>query len=434
MRRMTTFRKILIVLAVSIIAVISTAYAKIILMIPDEMILVEGEKYVYNLSSLFPLSIKADNDGVLEINGSYTEKNKSVGAARPVSLFSTKNGNVNLNLKFFGFLPVKTVNVDIVESKKVIACGNTVGVKLKLDGILVIGISDVENGNVKYTPVRNSGIKAGSVITEVNGKTPDGISGLIKAIDASNGKTMKIDFITDNEKSTAYITPILSSEDKKYHIGLFVRDSTAGIGTLTYYDYDDNVFGALGHGITDIDTGALMSVESGEIMESSIVGIKVGKSGEPGELKGVFAGNTKLGDIKVNSSVGIYGTLSAYAKEKFNGKVYPVGVRADIKEGPATILSNINGKNIEEFGIVIQRISRQNLNGSKGMILKITDERLLKATGGIVQGMSGSPIIQNGKIIGAVTHVFVNDPTRGYGISLEKMLEAADNMPVKNAS
>lgn len=434
MRRMTTFRKILIVFASSIIAVIGVAYAKILLKIPDELILVEGENYVYNLSSLFPLSIKVDNDGVLEINGSYAEKDKSIEAIRPVSLFPSRNGNVNLDLKFFGLLPVKTVNVTIVEGKNVIACGNTVGVKLKLDGILVVGVSDVKSGNMKYTPVKNTGIKAGSVITEVDGKAPDGIDGLIKAIDASNGKTMKIDFITDNEKNTAYITPILSSEDKKYHIGLWVRDSTAGIGTLTYYDNSDNVFGALGHGITDIDTGALMSVESGEIMESSIVGIKAGRSGDPGELKGVFTGNTKLGDIKINSSIGIYGTLNEEAKKKLYGREYPVGVRADIKEGPATILSNINGKNIEEFEIMIQKISRQNLNGSKGMILKITDERLLKATGGIVQGMSGSPIIQNGKLIGAVTHVFVNDPTRGYGISLENMLQAASRLSNKKAS
>jgi len=182
-------------------------------------------------------------------------------------------------------------------------------------------------------------------------------------------------------------------------------------------------FGALGHGITDIDTGTLMSVKSGEIMESNILGVKMGKSGEPGELRGMFTDGLRLGTIQVNSDIGIYGKLDKAAIKRIAGRVYPVGVRAEIKEGPATMLSNIDGKEIKEYKILIQRVSRQNMSGSKGMIVKIADENLLKATGGIVQGMSGSPIIQNGKIIGAVTHVLVNDPTRGYGIFIESMLK-----------
>jgi stage IV sporulation protein B len=221
----------------------------------------------------------------------------------------------------------------------------------------------------------------------------------------------------------------MASDDKKYHIGLWVRDSTAGIGTLTFYDPKTSAFGALGHGITDIDTGLLMPVDSGEIIESSILGIKVGKSGVPGELKGVFIEDMRLGTIENNSEFGIYGKLSDNAANKITGKLYPIGLRSEIKEGPAVILSNIDGKSIAEFEIEIQKVSRQNINGSKGMIIKVTDQKLLEATGGIVQGMSGSPIIQNGKIIGAVTHVLVNDPTKGYGIFIEGMLK---NLPDEN--
>lgn len=424
MRQLTAFRKILIVLIVSTLAVIGAAYAKVMLTIPGEIVLIEGEEYLYNIESLFPLSIKADIDGMLKLNGRCVKTSGNhIGYTRPVSLCSDRDGSFKLNIAFFGLLPVKTVNVDVVPNKQVVACGNTIGVKLSLEGILIIGISDVESNGNKLVPVRNSGIKPGSVITHVNGKVVKDIEELADKINKSEGKPMKIGFKNGAAKNEAIVTPAMSSDDNKYHIGLWVRDSTAGIGTLTYYDSVTKKFGALGHGITDIDTGTLISVKSGEILESNILGVKIGKSGEPGELRGIFAEGTRLGQIQLNSDIGIYGRLDYNAMGRMPGKAYPVGVRADIKEGPASILSNIDGKNIKEYSIEIQKVSRQNLNGSKGMIIKITDRRMLDATGGIVQGMSGSPILQNGKIIGAVTHVLVNDPTRGYGIFIETMLK-----------
>ncbi len=422
---MTTFRKLLIVLALSIVGVAATAYVKVMISIPGEIVLLEGEEYSYDTGSIFPLSIKADSTGILKLNGKKIEASGShIGISKPVSFSSDQNGSVKLNFMFFGVLPVKTVHVDVVSNKQVVACGNTVGVKLKLDGILIVGISDVEDRyGQKIIPVRNSGIKPGCVITRVNDKEIKSIDELINEIDKSEGNPLKISFRSNSSKSEAMVAPVMSSEDKKYHIGLWVRDSTAGIGTLTFYDSTTKIFGALGHGITDIDTGTLMEVESGEILESSILGVKIGRSGEPGELKGIFSEGTRLGLIQLNSDIGIYGKLDDTGMEKIPGRLYPIGVRADITEGPATILSNIDGKKIEEYFIEIQKVSRQNLNGSKGMVIKVTDKRLLDTTGGIVQGMSGSPIIQNGKIIGAVTHVLVNDPSRGYGIFIEAMLK-----------
>lgn len=430
MRKLTFIRKALVVLIVSALAVVGVSYIKVMLTVPGEMVLIEGEEYSYNIDSLFPISIKADTKGILKINGKCIEAAyHHASLSKPVSLSSDRGGSVRLNFKFFGILPVKTVKVDIVSNKQLVACGNTIGVKLKLDGILVIGISDVEKNGQKTIPVRNSGIKPGNIITQINGKAIESIDELIDEIDNSEGKPIEIAYQSGYERSVAMISPVMSSDDKKYHIGLWVRDSTAGIGTLTFYDSKTGHFGALGHGITDIDTGTLMLVDSGEIMESSILGVKMGKSGEPGELKGIFTESTRLGIIQSNSDIGIYGKLDKDAANRIKGKEFPVGVRAEISEGPAVILSNIDGKTIEEYDIEIQRVSRQNLNGSKGMIIKITDERLLHATGGIVQGMSGSPIIQNGKIIGAVTHVLVNDPTRGYGIFIENMLK---NVVIQN--
>jgi len=424
MRKLTFAAKAFIVILFSAIAVIGVSYIKVLLTVPGEIVLIEGEEYTYNIESLFPISVSVDTEGLLKINGKCIEASQNhLAVSKPVSLSSDKGGSVKLNLQFFGILPIKTVMVDIVSNKEVVACGNTIGVKLDLQGILVIGISDVECNGQKVVPVRGSGIKPGHVITQINDKPVESINELVNIISNSAGKPIKINYSNGNESAQAMVSPVISSEDNEYHIGLWVRDSTAGIGTLTYYDMDTGKFGALGHGITDIDTGTLMSVKSGEIMESNILGVKMGRSGEPGELKGMFTDGFKLGTITTNSEIGIYGKLYNAAKTRIAGKLYPIGVRAEIKEGPATMLSNIDGKKIEEYDILIQKVSRQNMNGSKGMIIKITDDRLLSTTGGIVQGMSGSPIIQNGKIIGAVTHVLVNDPSRGYGIFIEAMLK-----------
>ncbi len=423
MRKTILIKKALIVLIVSVLAVICASYIKVILTIPSDMVLIEGEEYSYNIDSLFPISIKADTEGILRINGNnFKSSYNHVDISKPVSLSSDRNGSLKLDFRFFGLLPVRTVNVDVVSNKSLIACGNTVGVKLRLEGILVIGISDVQSSNQKIIPVKNTGIKPGNVITRINEKNVESIEELVSLVENNGGKPLRINYRAGNVIEEAMVSPVKSSEDNKYHLGLWVRDSTAGIGTLTFYDEKTGRFGALGHGITDIDTGTLMSVKSGEILESSILGVKVGKSGMPGELKGVFTEGTKLGTIQTNTEIGIYGKLDKLSSQRIDGKLYPVGVRADITEGPATILSNIDGKKIEEYDILIQKVSKQNLNGSKGMIIKITDQRLLNTTGGIVQGMSGSPIIQNGKIVGAVTHVLVNDPTRGYGIFIEAML------------
>lgn len=415
--------KALFILLSAAIAVTGVSVIKVVLTVPGEMVLIEGEEYQYDIGSLFPISIKADTEGILKIDEKTIERPYNhFGLSRPVSLSSDKGGSLKLNLRFFGVIPVKTINVDVVSNKNLVACGNTVGVKIKLDGILVIGISSVISGDEKIVPARNTGIKPGSVITAVNGKAAGSIDDLVDAIEQSGGKPLKIRFKTGETVQETLVTPARSSEDGRYHIGLWVRDSTAGIGTLTFYDPDTGKFGALGHGITDVDTGTLMSVKTGEILESDILGVKMSRSGIPGELKGVFSEGRHLGTILANTEVGIYGKLDRDAMGRLRGRIYPVGVRANIREGPAKILSNIDGKNIEEYDIVIQKVSRQSLNGSKGMIIKITDERLLKTTGGIVQGMSGSPVIQDGRIVGAVTHVLVNDPTRGYGIFIETML------------
>ena len=342
MKKTTFIIKTLFIFLICAIVLIGISYLKVILTVPGELVLVEGEEYLYEFGSLFPISINADTGGIIKINGESIEKSYNhIGISKPVSLSSDKGGSLKLNLQFFGLIPVKTINVDVVSNRNLVACGNTIGVKIKLDGILVIGISSVASNGQKTVPVRNTGIRPGSVIIGVNGRETGSIDDLVDEIDQSGGRPLRIKYRSGDEVQEATVTPVRSSEDGKYHIGLWVRDSTAGIGTLTFYDTNTGKFGALGHGITDVDTGTLMKVKTGEILESDILGVKMSKSGVPG-VKGVFRRKASGDDI-VNTEVGIYGKIDRSAMQG-EGRSYPVGVRANIREGPATILSNIDGK------------------------------------------------------------------------------------------
>lgn len=434
MHYLKTNKKKLFVLLVVFLGVVTLSYLQAFSVIPERITLLEGEEYIYNFKSFYFVNIKADNNKVLKLNnndikasGNYLE------LYSPLSLRTETKGTVNLNFKAFGLIPLKTMQVDIIPSKRLAACGNTIGVKIRMDGILVIGVSDVDaQGGKRYAPAKDGGIKTGDIIYEINSKKLTNISDLIQMVDESEGKQIDVKYKRENQTYNTSICPVKGGNDNKYHIGLWVRDSTAGIGTMTFYDPETQSFGALGHGITDVDTGLLMPVNSGEVMESNIISIRRGEQGNPGELKGLFMDNKPpMGKITRNADCGIYGRMfDGYKVRK--DRLYPIGLRSQVKVGPATILSNIDGNNIEEFGIYIEKVARQSFSGPKGMVIRVTDKRLLNSTGGIVQGMSGSPIIQNGKLVGAVTHVLVNDPARGYGIFIEWMLKNIDGQTSLN--
>jgi len=406
-------------------AVMAITYIRAIFGLPNQLTLFENQEYVYYLESPFLVDIQADKSDIVKLENNKSKRKSLVKLINPVLIKPQRMGTVNISMRILGLIPIKTVQVDVVPYREVVACGNTIGVKLKIEGILVVGMSDIEtHEGKKVLPAKEAGIKPGDLIIEVNEKPINSIDALIKEIDNSNGQEIKLKYKRDKKTEVITVKPIKSIEDNKYHLGMWVRDSTAGIGTLTFYDPKNNAFGALGHGITDVDTGALMPVENGEIVESNILTIVKGRSGNPGELKGVLIEERKeLGAIMKNSPYGIYGVLNKDMLHKFPNKLYPVGLRNEVELGKASILSNIDGKTVDEYEIEIQKISKKPSNKQKGMVIKIKDSELLEKTGGIVQGMSGSPIIQNGKLIGAVTHVLVNDPTRGYGIFIENMLK-----------
>ncbi len=327
---------------------------------------------------------------------------------------------------FFGFIQYPSVPCeDYIEASAsvnetyLIPSGEAIGVKMFTDGLLVVYVSDViDNDGRRYSPAKAAGLRETDRIISVDGVelgTNEELSDYINLVK----RPVLLEVARDEEIFTTEIVPIVSN-DGYYRIGIWVRDSTAGIGTLTFYNPQDNTFAALGHAICDADTGVILKLSEGDLVGCDILSVKRGEHGVPGELSGQFK-NKNFGKIIKNNEFGIFGKIEN--NELFTkGKPIPVATRFQIKQGKAQILCDVDGKGVKSYNIEITDVSKDNKINNKGIVLKVTDEVLLEKTGGIVQGMSGSPIIQNGKIVGAVTHVFVSDPTRGYGIFIENML------------
>ena len=305
----------------------------------------------------------------------------------------------------------------------VIPLGRAVGIKLFSDGVLVVGLSALDTPEGPASPGRTSGLKAGDVITHMDGSEVDTIEEVQDHLAQHPGEKMTLQ-VQRGEESLQLAAQAVKTTAGSYQLGVWLRDSMAGIGTMTFYDPDSGVFAALGHGINDVDTAKLMPLETGSIMGATVSDVKKGAAGEPGELHGDFDLTADLGTLYANTEQGIFGRLEDAALAQDLQPVEVAG-RDQVQTGRATILSNIAGDTVEEYEVEITHLYPENAGDSRNLMLRVTDQRLLEATGGIVQGMSGSPILQNGRLVGAVTHVLVNDPTRGYGILAENMLDTA---------
>ncbi len=327
-------------------------------------------------------------------------------------------------LMLYKIVPIKTVNVDVVSDTMLIPCGTPFGIKMFTNGVVIVGVADIQTAAGNVNPAAVSGLKVGDVITAVNGKAVYTNAEVSDIVSHGNGEVLKLSVRRNNLVFSTNLQPVKSEADTTYKAGLWVRDSTAGIGTLTFYNPTTKCFGGLGHGVCDTDTNALMPLLNGEIVPVTINGITKGETGSPGELRGYFTTDTAMGSLDANVPAGVYGTLNSAP----TGKALEVGMKQEVKAGAAKILATIDGNGPQYYDVEIEKIDYRENVESKNMVLHITDPKLLNATGGIVQGMSGSPIIQNDKIVGAVTHVFVNDPTRGYGIFAENMLAVSQNI------
>lgn len=305
---------------------------------------------------------------------------------------------------------------------QVIPVGEVVGIKLYTSGVLVVGTSGIESEDGQtYKPYENTEIQEGDSIISINDNIVNNTEELIDAINMYDGEKIKVTFVRNDEEKTCEIIPV---KDKvgKYKIGLWVRDSAAGVGTVTFYSEETQSFAALGHAITDIDTGDIIQTSSGEIDSVNILSIVKGQEQQPGKIQGTMKQNSVIGNIYKNTQYGIYGIIKNPTNMNidYSRKMY-VASRQEISLGEATILSNIDGQ-LKEYKIEIQKTYLNNNYDNKSMVIKVTDEELLNKTGGIVQGMSGSPIIQNGKLCGAITHVFVRNPTIGYAVFADRMI------------
>ncbi|MDE7300528.1 MAG: SpoIVB peptidase, partial [Lachnospiraceae bacterium] len=335
-------------------------------------------------------------------------------------------GSFTINLKLFGFIQFKQISLDVLERLEAIPCGRPIGITLETKGALVLGTGVVASRTEGNIEPAASIIHTGDYITAVNGNAIDGKEELIEAIQKAPRDELLLTVLRSGEEQRVRVRRVQTAAGD-YKIGVWVRDDTQGIGTLTYITTDGR-FAALGHGISDVDTGVLMEAARGTIYEAEIVAITRGRAGTPGELSGVIrkSESTRLGDIYFNTQRGVFGRLALgndvvgrLERESKYG-VMEIGLRQEVRTGPATILCQVDGE-LREYTIEIENVDYSNSKQSKGLVIHITDRALINKTGGIVQGMSGSPILQNGKLIGAVTHVFVRDSTRGYGTFIENM-------------
>ena len=302
--------------------------------------------------------------------------------------------------------------------------GQASGVAIRTQGVLVVGAGD--NG-------RDS-LREGDMILSVNGVPLLESAMLTEAVNAAQGQPLSLRISRGGQENDLLLTPRYDESSRAWRLGVWVRDSTAGVGTLTYYDPATGAYGALGHAITDSDTGSLLPVREGALMQAEIVDVRRGQRGAPGELRGSFLREqVTLGTVQVNTALGIYGRLEAPAASALYPEGLPTASRGQVHTGAATILSTIAGQEACEYAIEITQVSRQSAAAPKSMVLRVIDERLLSSTGGIVQGMSGSPILQDGRIVGAVTHVFVSDPTQGYGVFIDWMLQQSDALSAQQS-
>ena len=350
------------------------------------------------------------------------------------SLISKK---LEVSYKLFGIFPLGSSEVEVMNPMKLIPGGQSIGVTLQTKGVMVVGQAPVvDQTGRKVFPAKEAGIEVGDILLKINGqevRTDQDVSNAVHLAGKQKGNADVI-YKHQEEVMEKTIKPIFCVETGRYRMGLFVRDEAAGVGTLSFLDPVSKQYGALGHVITDADTNQKIEVSNGKIMASTIYAIEKGKRGHPGEKIGSFVTNSPFtGTIEKNTMTGIFGTINGQVVNPYYKEAIPVGWESDVKVGPAKIYTVIQGEKIEEFDVNIDRVMH-NRTDSKNMIVRVTDPRLLELTGGIIQGMSGSPIIQDGKIIGAVTHVFVNDSQRGYGVFIQNMINECTQLAKNKAA
>ncbi|MGN0272601.1 MAG: SpoIVB peptidase [Lachnospiraceae bacterium] len=399
-----------------LVCILCMGYLSMMNKIPNEVMLREGEEL--KIDSGIPLTYERVEAGEQETTLVSLMLNSNIPSLQE----SQEEKSYVLSCKILGIIPIKEVHVQEVPKRKVLPGGVPVGIYVKTDGILVIGTSPVNGADGISTEPAKYLLKSGDYIQTVNGERVNTKEELMSKINAYGAEKIVFGIKREGEETEVAVEPVMTGENA-YKAGIWVRDDLAGVGTLTYTGRNGN-YGALGHGVSDADTSTLIDMSSGLLYETNIIGIVKGVRGTPGELMGVinYSNQYCIGSVTQNEPTGVYGKIDDIPQGLEKEKEVEVGYKQEISVGKANIISTVDGER-KEYEIEITGVNYNTREANKGIEFRVTDEELLEVTGGIVQGMSGSPIIQNGKWIGAVTHVFVQDPAKGYGIFAEKMLE-----------
>lgn len=361
-----------------------------------------------------------DNQTTVKIHSIFYAKRSDDGI---ITVSTANESQTNADISLLGVIPVTQVNAKSADRKYVYAGGSLVGIRLYTEGLLVVGTDSIltENGNV--SPADDCGILQGDIITHVDDKKVTSVADFSRKVIASDGSSIGITVKRNGECKNFSLKPEYSQSESKYRCGLWLRDSTAGIGTMTFIDPQTKTIATLGHAICDSETSAVLPVGEGDILGATLNSCIPGQKGATGQIKGSFTQEV-IGELYSNNEFGVYGTYSEISTE--NEELYPVASQTEIKTGDAQIISTVTQDGAEFYDIEIEKITYSNTKAARSMVIKVTDPELLAITGGIIQGMSGSPIIQDGKLVGAVTHVFLNDPQKGYGVFAETMLSEAE--------
>lgn len=333
----------------------------------------------------------------------------------------------DVEVRLLNLFPVKNSHVTVTQRRYVVPGGTAFGLRLYTNGVVIVGMDPVATKEGSVNPAKDAGLKEGDVIVSMDGQSVSRNEDVSRIFRGCGGRALQLRIRRGTQELNVSFQPACSASDGKFRAGLWIRDSSAGVGTLTFYEPESRVFAGLGHAICDVDTGEEMPLLAGDIVDAHINGCYKGSKGAAGELCGVF-GSRVMGTLTVNGNTGVYGIMNP--SSALDGKAVPVALRQEVKTGPAQIISTVDGKSPQYYDVEITKIYSGPDNQVKNMIVEVTDDALIQKTGGIVQGMSGSPILQNGMLVGAVTHVFVNNPLQGYGIFAENMLHTAESVAV----
>jgi len=402
-----------------IIIFLTSAYVYYFNDVPYSISIVKDNESVLNLNLPFEYYVQGENESILKISGN-----------NPLIVKGNQVGQTILNIRLFNLIPLRSIKVNVLPDIKVYPGGQAIGVLLRSKGVMVVGKSFVQGKDgKKYFPAIDAGIEVGDIIIKINNKDINDKLLLAEKIQKEISKNSNI-FLKvrkkNNEIKNVEVEPV-RNKDGIYMIGLYVDDSIAGVGTLSFYEPVSKIFGSLGHVITENNSQIKVDVREGKIVEANISGINTGRKGIPGEKYGTFfQAKNILGEIEKNNDFGIYGKIYKNPINPYFDKPIPVATSISVVTGPAKMYTVVQGGQIEEFDINIDKVFHQSTPHSKSMVISITDSVLNKITGGIIQGMSGSPIVQNGNFVGVITHVFINSPSRGYGVFAEWMLLQTD--------